>query len=65
MAFKIGDKVKICLTQSSLDGQAGEVKGIKLHYLVNDYIVLLDNIVEGYDPAIIIIGSCLEKLENL
>lgn len=60
MLFKVGDKVKIHSTQSTLDGQTGEVKGISEYYLVNDYTVLLDNLVEGYDPAIIIIGSCLK-----
>ena len=61
MLFKIGDKVKIHSTNSTLDGQTGEVKGISEYYLVNEYIILLvlDNLVEGYDPAIIIIGSCL------
>ncbi len=65
MLFKIGDKVKIHSTNSTLDGQTGEVKGISEYYLVNDYIILLDNLVEGYDPAIIIIGSCLESVSGI
>ena len=55
--FDMEQKVTIHSTNSVLDGETGIIKG---QYNSVFYIVLFDNKVEGYNPAIVLIQHCLK-----
>lgn len=60
--FANNERVRIVKTNDNkLDNQTGLVKGrFGQNQPVDFYIVLLDNPVEGYDPSLVMIESCLE-----
>lgn len=58
--FNIDDRVVIHSTGSDLDGVTGVIKGVLKRFLVDDFIIFLDKKVKGYDPAIVLIESCIK-----
>lgn len=60
MKFFVNDYVMFSRTaDKNLNGVTGKVIGV---YNL-DYIILFDNIPKNYNPAIVISGYCLEKVE--
>lgn len=60
--MKVYDEVQFQFTSDKvLDQQKGKILGF---YSDSFVIVLLDNPIEGYDPAIVISESCLKKISS-
>lgn len=58
------DLVEIHSTRSVLDGKTGIIIGVLHSPFVNDFIIYLNESIVGYDPSIVIIGSCVKLLSK-
>ena len=59
--FQLRDKVKFVNTGGNLDGVVGMIVGKSKEYLTDDYIVLLDDVING-QLAVNITEACLERV---
>ena len=59
--FCLKDKVKFVNTGGNLDGVVGTIVGKSKEYITDDYIVLLDDEING-QLAVNITEACLEKI---